>query len=61
MPHDLPQWKAAYGYLRLWRSDGTWDRINTVVRIEAQTPPHNHPYPRKGPRHDGQASQTKQA
>jgi transposase len=28
VPHDFPNWKTAYHYLRLWRKDGTWKRIH---------------------------------
>ena len=28
MPKDLPHWKTVYHYFRLWREDGTWERIN---------------------------------
>lgn len=31
MPHDLPPWKTVYHYFRLWRTDGTWERVNTVL------------------------------
>ena len=32
MPHDLPPWQTVYHYFRLWRLDGTWERINTALR-----------------------------
>ncbi len=32
LPHDLPPWKTVYHYFRLWRTDGTWERINTALR-----------------------------
>ncbi len=32
MPHDLPPWQTVYHYFRLWRDDGTWERINTALR-----------------------------
>jgi putative transposase len=28
----LPPWKTVYHYYRLWRIDGTWERVNQVVR-----------------------------
>jgi len=31
MPHDLPAWQTVYHYFRLWRIDGTWQRLNTVL------------------------------
>jgi putative transposase len=37
LPHDLPHWKTAYHYLRLWRKDGTWqwlhDRLRERLRV----------------------------
>jgi putative transposase len=33
-PHDFPPWKTVYHYFRLWRIDGTWERINAVLRTE---------------------------
>jgi transposase len=32
LPHDLPPWKTVYHYFRLWRLDGTWERINRALR-----------------------------
>jgi len=32
LPNDLPAWKTAYHYFRLWRLDGTWERIHTGLR-----------------------------
>jgi len=32
MPHDLPPWSTVYDYFRQWRLDGTWERINAVLR-----------------------------
>jgi putative transposase len=32
MPHDLPAWKTAYHYFRLWRMDGTWEELNGAMR-----------------------------
>src|SRR5689334_196530 len=32
MPHDLPPWKEVYYYLDKWRKNGTWERINQVLR-----------------------------
>ncbi|HWR25415.1 MAG TPA: IS5 family transposase [Methanosarcina sp.] len=34
LPHDFPPWKTVYHYFRLWRLQGTWEHINTVLRIE---------------------------
>jgi transposase len=32
MPHDLPPWQTAFYYFRLWRNDGTWERIHSALR-----------------------------
>jgi putative transposase len=37
VPHDLPHWEAVYSYFRLWRRDGTWQRINDLLHFESRT------------------------
>jgi putative transposase len=32
LPHDFPPWQTAYHYLRLWRLDGTWQKMHTALR-----------------------------
>ncbi len=32
LPKEFPRWKTAYHYFRLWRLDGTWERIHTFLR-----------------------------
>ncbi len=32
LPHDFPPWQTVYHYFRVWRLDGTWERINGVLR-----------------------------
>lgn len=32
LPNDLPPWKTVYHYFRLWRKDGTWERVNRLLR-----------------------------
>lgn len=34
LPHDFPDWQVVYDYFRDWRDDGTWQRLNDVLRIE---------------------------
>ena len=36
LPHDFPPWQTAYHYFRLWRLDGTWERIHTRLREQAR-------------------------
>ena len=32
IPNDLPKWQTVYHYWRLWRLDGTWERIHAALR-----------------------------
>jgi len=32
LPHDLPPWQTVYHSFRLWRRDGTWERVNAALR-----------------------------
>jgi len=32
LPSDLPPWKTVYHYFRLWRTTGTWERLNHLLR-----------------------------
>jgi putative transposase len=32
LPHEFPPWQTIYHYFRIWRLDGTWERINSVLR-----------------------------
>ena len=32
LPHDLPPWGITYHYFRIWRKDGTWERIHDQLR-----------------------------
>ena len=32
LPRDLPPWKTVYHYFRLWRTNGTWERLNHLLR-----------------------------
>lgn len=36
LPHDLPPWKTVYHYFRLWRLDGTWERVNRALREDVR-------------------------
>lgn len=43
MPHDLPNWRTAYGYFEAWAADGTWTQIHDTLRekvrvAEGKTP-----------------------
>jgi len=32
LPHDFPPWKTVYHYFRLWRIEGTWERLHEALR-----------------------------
>ena len=32
LPHDFPPWKTVYHYFRLWRINGTWEKICAALR-----------------------------
>ncbi len=32
LPHAFPPWQTVYHYFRIWRMDGTWERINAALR-----------------------------
>jgi transposase len=36
LPHDFPSWKTVYDYFRLWRLDGTWERLNDQLRVDVR-------------------------
>lgn len=36
LPHDVPLWQTVYDYWRLWRRDGTWERVHPHLREQAR-------------------------
>jgi putative transposase len=32
LPRDFPPWRTVYHWFRRWRIDGTWERLNAVLR-----------------------------
>ncbi len=36
LPHDFPPWQTCYHYFRLWRIDGTWERIHDALREQVR-------------------------
>lgn len=48
LPHDFPPWKTAYHYFRLWRIDGTWERLNTAIRERLRVRIGRDPQPSAG-------------
>jgi putative transposase len=45
MPHDLPPWGTVHYYYRRWRLDGTWARINEVLRTRLRHSDGRHKSP----------------
>ena len=45
LPHDFPPWQTVYHYFRLWRDDGTWQRIHDALRDEVRTAAGRDPSP----------------
>lgn len=37
LPREFPPWQTVYHYFRLWRIDGTWERLNTTLRERERT------------------------
>jgi transposase len=45
MPHDLPPWGTVWWYFRQWRLDGTWKRLNDILRVEVRQSQGKQPAP----------------
>jgi putative transposase len=48
LPHDFPRWPTVYHYFRQWRIDGTWERINRVLRERLRVRLNRDPQPSAG-------------
>ena len=48
LPHDLPPWKSVYGYFRIWRKAGIFERMNDVLRREVRQQAGRDPDPSGG-------------
>jgi putative transposase len=44
-PKDFPAWYHVWYYYRTWRNDGTWERINTILRREVRSTTNRDPEP----------------
>lgn len=44
-PKDFPAWYHVWYYYRSWRNDGTWERINTLVRRDVRSQANRDPEP----------------
>ena len=45
LPTDLPAWNHVWYYYRTWRNDGTWERINTLLRRDVRRAADRDPEP----------------
>ncbi len=36
LSHEFPNWKTVYYDFRTWRIDGTWERLNSVLREQVR-------------------------
>jgi transposase len=48
LPHDFPPWQTVYHYVRLWRIDGTWERIHDALRDQVREQAGKKPAPTAG-------------
>lgn len=48
LPHDLPDWQAAYRYFATWHDDGVFERINERLRREVRHRAGRNPEPSAG-------------
>jgi putative transposase len=46
IPHEFPPWRTCYNYYRAWISNGTWDEIAVVLRMEVRTQAGRNDQPR---------------
>jgi len=48
LPKDYPKWQSVYYYFRIWRDDGTWQRIHNTLRAEVRRRAGRHKHPTAG-------------
>src|ERR687885_178753 len=48
LPHEFPPWQTVYHYFRLWRLDGTWERLNAALRERLRIRAGRDPQPSAG-------------
>lgn len=48
LPKEYPHWKSVYHYFRLWRNDGTWQRIHDTLRAQVRKKAGKHKHPTAG-------------
>jgi putative transposase len=58
LPHDFPPWKTVHHYFRIWRIDGTWERLNAALRERLRVRLGRNPQPSAGGVVDSQSVKT---
>jgi putative transposase len=48
LPREFPPWKTVYDWFRRWRIDGTFERLNAVLRERLRTRSGRNPRPSAG-------------
>jgi putative transposase len=48
LPHDFPPWKTIHHYFRVWRLDGTWERLHAALRERLRLRMKREPQPSAG-------------
>lgn len=48
LPKDYPKWQSVYHYFRIWRDDGSWQRIHDTLRAEVRRRAGRHKHPTAG-------------
>jgi putative transposase len=45
LPHDLPNWTSVRYYFDKWTLDGTWEALNTALRVQVRRRAERNPQP----------------
>jgi putative transposase len=48
LPRNFPPWKTVYHYFRAWRIDGTFERLNAILRERLRVRSGRDPHPSAG-------------
>ncbi len=48
LPHELPNWRTVYGYVRDWVANGRWERMNDGLRADWRIQQGRNPEPSAG-------------
>jgi putative transposase len=48
LPREFPPWKTVHHYFRIWRLDGTWERLHTALRERLRVRLKRDPQPSAG-------------